>query len=436
MTEQRLLLEKLPSVEDESSNKGGINGDGAFPPQIPTNVFSDHILPFVGERRDWNSICSTCKEFYDASKLCSPPWPIGSMKNLGDRTSRLTSSRLSFSPCGKFLLAITRTWLRGAQAAVIELWDSHRKKIRLEQCDPFDVNLDFSCDGRYLVSVEGFGDILVRLWPMKSILQESSSNDATNISWNTVKDRGGIECRIRSFASSLISCLSLSPTDPNILAIGLSNGLVKIFDVERKECINAINNDDFTGGGEHAIAILSFSPRDSARILIGNGAPAGCLRMWDPLPTTISDRFTILNDRLATLRDAHNASEHCRWINAAYSHCGSFIGALLFAGRYARQMRLVVLKSENMTVLRETDFEREMSVPCYRIVFSPDDNLLVVTGGNRGIVFFADNLKIKEQLPGAMDVAFHPTQDLIASCSGDGTARLLDISSREEKIDE
>jgi WD40 repeat protein len=152
--------------------------------------------------------------------------------------------------------------------------------------------------------------------------------------------------------------------------------------------------------------------------------------MWDPLPTTIRHRFTILNDRLATLRDAHNESEHCCWINSACSHCGSFIGALLFAGRHARQMRLVMLKSENMTVLRETDFEREMSVPCYRIVFSPDDNLLVVTGGNRGIVFFADNLKIKEQLPGAMDVAFHPTQDLIASCSGDGTARLSNISSR------
>jgi WD40 repeat protein len=154
--------------------------------------------------------------------------------------------------------------------------------------------------------------------------------------------------------------------------------------------------------------------------------------MWDPLPTTISDRFTILNDRLATLRDAHDASEeHCRWINAAHSHCGSFVGALLFGGRHAQEMTLVMLKSENVTVLRETHFVRGDMLSGHRIVFSPDDTLLVVTtSGKRSIVFFADNLKIKEQLPGAMDVAFHPTQDLIASCSGDGTARLSNISSR------
>jgi WD40 repeat protein len=430
MTEQRLLLDKLPSVEDESYNNKGINADGTFPPQIPTNVFSDHILPFVGERKDWNSICSTCKEFYDASKLCSPPWPNGYM-NLGSRATRLSSSRLSFSPCGKFLLAI-RNWL-GAAQPVVELWDSHGKKIRLKHCMPFDVTaLDFSCDGRYLASVEGFDNILVRLWPMKSILQESGNN-ATNISWNAVKDRGGMEFRVRC-ASSFISCwcVSLSPSDPNILAIGLSNGLVKICDVERKECVNTINND-FTSGEGAAITIVSFSPRDSARILIGNGVLAGCLRMWDPLPTTISNRFTILNDPrpATTLRDSHYASEHCCWISAAYSHCGSFIGALLFGVRNAQQMRLVMLESKSMTVLQETHFERETCMPRPRIVFSPDDNLLVVTGGKeRGIVFFADNLKIKEQLPDAMVVAFHPTQDLLASCSGDGTARLSNISSR------
>jgi WD40 repeat protein len=203
--------------------------------------------------------------------------------------------------------------------------------------------------------------------------------------------------------------------------------------VERKECINTINND-FTGGGEDAITIISFSPRDSARILIGNGVRAG-----DPLPTTISNRFTVLDDpRLATtLRDAHG-SHHCCWYAAAYSHCGSFVGALLFGVRNSRQMRLAMLESENMTVLREaeTHFEREtyMPRPRHRIVFSPDDSLLVVTGGNRGIVFFADNLKIKEeQLPDAMDVAFHPTQDLIASCTGDGIARLGNISPRYKK---
>ena len=158
-------------------------------PVIPTNVIFDLILPFLYDRRTWNSICSVNKELHDDGMERTPPWPETKVY-LGRSQDHGTRSSLKFSPCGSFL---------ANGASLLSICDRRRGRITCLIGHTSSIrHLSFSKDGKYLAS--SGADNSIRIWPTnpttglpqqsdktllgtKALLHAWISHPTTRISW-------------------------------------------------------------------------------------------------------------------------------------------------------------------------------------------------------------------------------------------------------------
>ena len=110
-------------------------------PAIPINVISDLVLPFIEDRRTWNTICSANKELHESGMRMTPPWP-DKIFMMGQRVGSL-----KFSPCGSFLAS-------GASSSpyLVHIFDRREKKTWLTGHTSSIHILSFSNDGKYLAS--------------------------------------------------------------------------------------------------------------------------------------------------------------------------------------------------------------------------------------------------------------------------------------------
>jgi WD40 repeat protein len=142
-----------------SKESKALNGDAPQEcdptPVIPTNIIFHLILPFVQDRRTWNSACTATKELHEAGMGMTPPWPETKF-NLGQKTRSL-----KFSPCGSFLAC--GSLMIPHPVSICERPGRMTRLIGHTSCVS---HLSFSKDGKYLASAGD--DRSIRIWPTNS----------------------------------------------------------------------------------------------------------------------------------------------------------------------------------------------------------------------------------------------------------------------------
>jgi WD40 repeat protein len=185
-------------------------------PAIPSNVISV-VLSFVQDRTTWNSVCSANKEFYEAGRGMTPPWPDTKFK-LGPNG---TTKSLKFSPCGSFLAC-------GANSSspyLLSICDRRGRLTRLICHTSSISDLSFSKNGKYLASVSA-SDTFIRIWPTNSTGLPQQSDKKLLGHWRRIQ------------------CFDFAPNHSNIL-VSVDSADIKVWNVETEGCTHRF----YSGGG-------------------------------------------------------------------------------------------------------------------------------------------------------------------------------------------
>ena len=358
-------------------------------PNIPLDLISHLILPFVADRVTWNSMYSASKELYLAGKKMTPPWPnttlnvghVGAVRNVAFSPS---NSQLAFD--------ITYQY-------IIHVWDRWGKETLLAGHTSGTLCLEYSSDGEYLAS----GSHDIRIWHTKSFHATCSK---------TSKERQAETILLVSRYDRII-ILSFSRTDSNILASGGSHGEIKVWDVKEQACICAF------APGHGMIRSLSFAGgANSTCIAIAHSG--SIIRLWKAKGSSDFACETI--GEAAGRRGGYNP-------RAVFSICGSFLATIMNSyGENASTLALYELGTMTKT---QSVLIPGMSACCFAV--SPDSKQLVV-GDYMGRIRLVptDDLSNQSELntrrrsskTAVFSVAFDPTCRVLAFGCRDGSLEL------------
>jgi WD40 repeat protein len=353
-------------------------------PDIPINLISQFILPFVQDRTTWNAVCGANKELHQAGTRMTPPWPQGKIRML-ERVGAL-----KFSPCGSFLASSDYF-----HPYLVHISDRRGRQTCLRGHTSGILILSFSNDGNYLVSAGSREYDSIRIWPTHPTTKLPQQSE------KTLRGHRGV-----------MTCLDFSPGDSNLLASGDTQGAIRFWNVEQEVCIHSF---DLTFA---FIESLSFPAHDEGQKCIFVTSTGLLIRTWW---NDLSDIESDIVDMPGLDRDQPSA----------FSHCGS----LLAAAAPGRDGYIVTLYDMiNPTVVRTLTIPRNMSLGPYHglLAFSPDGKTLVLRF-NTDVIHICEvhNLKIMRLLqPDASAhtsncaVAFDPSGQFLASVGGDESIRL------------
>jgi WD40 repeat protein len=353
-------------------------------PDIPINLISHLVLPFLQDRPTWNAVCSANKELHEAGMSLTPPWPATKLE-LGQSVGPL-----KFSPCGSFLASGT-----SSSPYLLYIWDrrgrqtclrGHTSEIRL---------LSFSNDGNYLASAGSTSRDSIRIWPTDATTRLPQQSD---------KQLGG------HHHQHMITCLDFSPADSNILASGHYR-TIKLWNVEQEVCIYSFDHTFAS------IQSLYFPVEDEGHKCMFVTSKGSLI--WTHWGGDLSDIESDIVD-MPGLDQV--------W-QLAFSYCGSLLAAVSADGTI-----VTLFNMRTMTVVQRLTIPRSIARRPYTcLAFSPDDKTLVLYINYHEIhIYEVPDLNIKRLLlqPDASEnrelgaVAFDPSGQFLASAGGDEIVRL------------
>jgi WD40 repeat protein len=352
-------------------------------PVIPTYIISDLILPFVQDRRTWNSVCSATKELYEAGMAMTPPWPETKV-DVGQMVRSL-----KFSPCGSFLACGSLT-----VPPRVSICDRRGKISRLLGHTSRISHLSFSKGGKYLASAGC--DMSIRIWP----------TDSTGLPRQSDKPLFGHR--------QYIKCLDFAPDDSNVLVAAGFNE-IKVWNVEREVCTHNV----YHSGG--SIRSMFFPAVDMDRTCIFVTLYGSLVRTcWDDPAGTIS--IEIVN----------MPGLHPMMLKSVFSPCGSLL-ATSSEGRNDGMMNVTLYDMNAMFVLQRVTIDACTPGQNDVLIFSPNGKTLAFNSGLDEILFLqVDDLDIRRRLEenanapirGDSAIAFDPSSQFVASAGLDTYVRL------------
>jgi WD40 repeat protein len=269
--------------------------------QMPLDLIAGLILPYITDRATWNSVCCASKELYIAAgnSTTLPPWP----KTTLDFEGNVVDRAVAFSPSGSHLAF-------GTDRAIVHVWDRWGKETLLHGNVGNISCLEYSSDGKYLVSGISRGGS-IRLWHTESY---------HTISPKTYRETPTTMPLYHSQSillgnHSTVAALAFSLTDSNLLASGGWSGEIKLWNVKEQACIysfytlptNIIPSLLFAGG-----------ERSVCNAVLSTGS---MIRLWR---AEGSSEFTseVIDIPGGRLEGDHGGTITPR---TAFSPCGSFL---------------------------------------------------------------------------------------------------------------
>jgi WD40 repeat protein len=386
-----------------SKEHKALNGDAPEEcdrtPAIPTNIIFDLILPifdlilpFVQDRRTWNSVCSATKELYAAGMGMTPPWPETKF-NLGQKTGSL-----KFSPCGSFLACGSRT-----APYRVYICDRRGRITRLTGHTSCVSHLSFSKDGKFLVSA-GNQDRSIRIW-------------STNFTGLPEQSRKSLQGQRRA-----IECFAFAPDDSNVfVAAGFNE--IKVWNVETEVCTHNLYH---RGGSIRSMFFPAGGIDRTCNFVTSEGSLIRTC--WNELSGT-------------TASDIVNMLGMGQILKSTFSPCGSLLAVLshdqYLSGRVQVDVTLFDMKAMSVVQSLTLD-DREYTPRVFisdALAFSPNGKTIVCHFGRSEIlVLQVHDLNIRHDMNirrrhdpcgNISVVAFDPSSQCVASgATSDNYVRL------------
>ena len=293
-----LFYEEANEIQDREVVKSPPSFDSAQIPIIPCTVIAQSILPYVRDRRTWNSVTFSCHELHEPDFSAAgmlPPWPRQSQFKLDSPRHRSSINALTQSPDQQFLVAsIHRHPLGEAQSSAPSIqnlnslvWIHRQYGIQKFDSDEDEKSfghtgriwcLDISSDSRYLAS--GSQDQSILIWGMP-----------TDSDIRTRLRRAGMEpvVTLTGHRSPILS-VAFDPSHNYRLASGSFHRVVKVWEIN-PDAGEAICIHTLHGHGGIIRSLTFCGERGGSSLLVASGQN---IHLWD-LSATNAPRNTIID---------------------------------------------------------------------------------------------------------------------------------------------